>query len=114
MPDSRMASSRELPGERPASEGIPAWISPALFASDGVMLAVAALWTFAGNGDWRWLGIGCLLAVGSVQALVAWSLRPRQETAPSSTQRWPEPGEPAGSVPRMRVHFVDELPRKRR
>lgn len=93
---------------------LPGWILPALYASDAVMLCVGVFWTLAGSGNWRWLGIGSLLAVGCVQTLVAWHLQQGRDSAPPSAERWPAPGEPAGGVPRLRVHFVDELPRNRR
>lgn len=92
---------------RPAQQG---WIPQALVCSDLVMVAVAALWTFAGEGDWRWIGIGALLAVGCVQALVAWTL-----VRPSEPGNSVQPGGSEATVaPRIRVHFVDETPRHRR
>ncbi len=95
------------PGNRPGQLG---WIPQALVFSDLVMVAVAALWTFAGEGDWRWIGIGALLAVGCVQALVAWTLvRPAE-----SGNNVHHGGSESTVAPRIRVHFVDETPRHRR
>jgi uncharacterized membrane protein len=89
---------------------LPGWIPHALFGSNLVMIAVALLWALAGVGDWRWIGIGALLAVGCVQTLVAWALvRPQEFGAPA--QRG---AAEAAATPRIRVHFVDETPRHRR
>jgi hypothetical protein len=103
-------SGRTLPSaaaDRPAQQG---WIPQALVCSDLVMVAVAALWTFAGEGDWRWIGIGALLAVGCVQALVAWAL-----VRPAESGNGIQLGGSESTVaPRIRVHFVDETPRHRR
>jgi hypothetical protein len=95
------------PWNRPEQLG---WIPQALVFSDLVMVAVAALWTFAGEGDWRWIGIGALLAVGCVQALVAWTLV-RPADSGKNAQRG---GSESALTPRIRVHFVDETPRHRR
>jgi hypothetical protein len=96
-----------VPGGRPVQ---PVWIPQALVFSDLVMVAVAVLWTVAGEGDWRWIGIGALLSVGCVQALVAWTLARPAESG-NNVQRG---GSESTAAPRIRVHFVDETPRHRR
>ena len=107
-PDVRSASG--LGPERVAE-----WIPLALFASDAVMIGVASLWAVAGYGSWRWLGIGLLLVVGCVQAVAAWRLHGGSAVSPPSPT-WLKPASPetVSNPARVRVHFVDELPRNRR
>jgi hypothetical protein len=125
----RAAPEPVSPVPEPASEGasdarsasgsgterVAAWIPVALFASDAVMIGVATLWAVAGYGSWRWLGIALLLVVGCVQAVAAWRLRGGSAASPPSPT-WLKPASPesVSNPARVRVHFVDELPRNRR
>lgn len=96
--------------------GVASWIPIALFASDAVMIVVATLWAAAGSGTWRWGGIALLLGVGCVQAVVAWRLRGGGARPVNAPLAWLTAA-PSGTVAapaRVRVHFVDELPRNRR
>jgi hypothetical protein len=96
--------------------GVGSWIPITLFASDAVMIVVATLWAAAGSGSWRWGGIALLLGVGCVQAVVAWRLHGGEARPFNAPLTWLKAA-PSGTIAapaRVRVHFVDELPRNRR
>jgi hypothetical protein len=107
IPNPSGRSSPPVPAAHTVHTG---WIPQALVFSDLVMVAVAVLWAVAGEGDWRWIGIGALMVVGCVQALVAWTLVRPADTGNALNRGASEPA----AAPRIRVHFVDETPRHRR
>lgn len=105
------ASLRLLPTGAPVNLLIPRF----LWACDGLMILAASIWAVIGIDLWRWAGIGLLLAVGATQSVVAWLLLdPSVSGVPFDALTNSSSASPETSPPRVRVHFVDEIPRNRR
>ena len=105
------ADLRLLPAGSPVSLLIPRL----LWACDGLMILAASIWTVVGVDLWRWAGIGLLLAVGATQSVVGWLLLdPGVSGVPFDALANPSSSPSEARPPRVRVHFVDEIPRNRR
>lgn len=100
-----------------------AWLTPALLAADLVLVAAGALLLFSTSHATRLASGVLLVLVGAALATMVAVLNQRpaprvqQRPAPSTPSPSPTPGSktpvpPAG--PKVRVHFVDELPRQRK
>lgn len=107
----------------PSSSLGTAWLTPALIAADLVLLAAGSLLLFSTSSATR-LAAGVLLvlvggALASIVAVLHQRPTPRVQQRPS--QSIPSSNPPPGSKPpvppagpKVRVHFVDELPRQRK
>lgn len=105
-----------------SSAGI-AWLTPALLAADLVLVAAGCLLLFSTSPATRLTSGVLLVMVGGALATMVAVLNQRpaprvqQRPAPSTPSPSPTPGSktpapPAG--PKVRVHFVDEIPRQRK
>ena len=100
-----------------------AWLTPAMLAADGVLVVAGCLLLFSNSHATR-LAAGVLLVlVGAALATMVAVLNQRpaprvqQRPAPSTPSPSPAPGSktpPPPAGPKVRVHFVDEIPRQRK
>ncbi len=98
----------EPPADPPATHPFPRWALAGAIVVDLLLLAVA-VWAVLGRGGWmRFVAAGVLLTVGaSVLSVAAWlrgqpAIRELESLNPLAEEK-----------PRLRVQFMDELPRGR-
>lgn len=110
----RDAEETEMESPAPAT----LWLVPLLFGADAFLVIAGALLLASSHPIARWVAGGILILVGGSLAIAAVMLQGRragparpQMLRPTTTSA---AGTPAVPGPRVRVHFVDELPRQRK
>lgn len=110
----REAEEYELESPAPVNS----WIVPVLFGADALLVIAGALLLASAHPMARWVAGGILILVGGSLAVAAVVLQGRRLPPPRPQVLRPAPtsasGTPAVPGPRVRVHFVDELPRQRK
>ena len=91
------------------------WLVPLLFGADAVLVVAGALLFFWGHPVARIAAGAMLVLVGGSLAFAAVLLGSRPPKAAPSRPTSARPGAGASETPaKLRVHFVDEMPRQRK